>query len=278
MAIIYNTTVTNNSYGGSLNIKTSQTPEFNYKNLPVLIRIPFEDIKYGIVIDKENSNTFSSYLDVITFDRNNGDIKREIISESYVIRDTNAYLCLCKVKIKSVYKSVKQFGYKRAKESMLFSTIEEINSMKGKNEQYEPSYFQITSYKENYICKRDGVARDILTVKKGEKNIKFLVEDCEIIYPNPNGYKLKLDKTIKIGDIVKNRLDNRLYHVIGWKKNNNSKIIFQSKYNVNRHLDVMTLEDIENRKQIKKYIKHLKKINDDVIIKAIKAKEVNLPF
>ena len=98
------------------------------------------------------------------------------------------------VKIKSNTESVKLFGLRKVKNSMLES---------GK-------LFEIANLLERHKCKIDGEVRDIIEVvslEDNKRNIKFVIDDLEFIYPPVNdpikGYTPKKDRRISIGKLVR---------------------------------------------------------------------------
>lgn len=94
---------------------------------------------------------------------------------------------LCFVKIKSYEESGKIFGYSNVKRKMM-------------NEGLNYTIFNILP---DFVCKKDEVKRDIVEVTVNDKNIKFLIDDLEFIFPDTElltkGYTAPKDRTIKTG-------------------------------------------------------------------------------
>lgn len=115
---------------------------------------------------------------------------------------------LCFVRVKSCSNSIKIFGYGNVKKNMLEN---------GEN-------YKIAQILPSFKSKKDGKERDVIEVTVNNRNVKFLIEDLEFIFPDINlllkGYTAPKNREIKIGSHVK-LIDNRK---IGLPKNVKLKI------------------------------------------------------
>jgi len=96
-----------------------------------------------------------------------------------------------KATVKSYEKSVELFGHKTRKKAM-FDAIDD----KGKKK-----VFKITSVKFNYD--KEGTFYHIVELNDGTLNLKFLLDDINLVLPTINNYVAPKDRTIKAQDECK---------------------------------------------------------------------------
>ena len=91
----------------------------------------------------------------------------------------------CTFKIKDYRKSAKLFFNTESKKVMVDQSV-------------KPSKieFQCT-------CKRSDSLENTVTIKVGDRNLRFSLDDIEITYPNVNGWNKAKDRTIRVGSKVR---------------------------------------------------------------------------
>jgi len=150
----------------------------------------------------------------------------------------------CTFKLKGYEKSAKRFGFRNHKRKMYEDSL--------KPNAAPIVVTKITGY---YNDDEDVLkfALELLNPYSG-KNIKFVEEDLEIIYPSL-GFKFPVIKSLSEGDIVK-IIDSRIIPK-GFEGTNNSWKIICTK-NLNK--DVITVINTVKRKKLKVFRKNIKKI------------------
>lgn len=169
---------------------------FSDKKVRNLITAGKKDIKY-IALDSDKKLKIFSYLDILR----NGQFLN-IDFESFV-----NHFPFIEVKIRDTKLSGEVFGKAKQKETL-----------KLENKTYKISELVLNIGKSK---KLDRVVSQVII-----EDLKFLIGDLEIVYPTiPKNYNPPKDKTIKIGDIVYFKKDDRkiLFKIIEIKKDNNSK-------------------------------------------------------
>ena len=142
-----------------------------------------------------------------TFNVENGyhfkkvNIKKEV-TDTFGTKSWNDILALLNiglVKVKSYEKSAGLFLYTNHKKKMNELSI-------------EGQLFQPTNVLMNFQCKKDGSIRDVIEVEYLGKNLKFLLEDLEWVFPPIDdvfkGYNKPKDKVVKVGRTIR-VMDNR---------------------------------------------------------------------
>lgn len=155
-------------------------------------------------------------------------IKLKNISNIYDIINSS-----CIVKIKDYKLSSTIFGYKKTKKEMFESN----------------KSFYINDFHEDFICKKDNGVRHIVEISNGIKNLKFVLEDITIEYPDFDkmfkGFVPKKDRTIKNGSNVVFKLkhiDRNTYKVLHIESIGNKKFA---------HLVNDGIKQIKNIKELK---------------------------
>lgn len=124
----------------------------------------------------------------------NVDIEKALEHISY-----DCLLTLCKFKVINYRDSAKMFSYGVDKKKLVGNLVE------------------VSKLELQSTVKRSDKLEDTIYVKAESKNLRFLLSDIQIIYPNLNGIYPKKDKIIKIGSVVKVVKDSKL----PFKKNDN---------------------------------------------------------
>ena len=127
---------------------------------------------------------------------------------------------LASVKVKSFEESAYLFGFKPTKVEMMELSKDTMDNTKPEYpKKIEGRLFNISNVLPNFECKKDGVKRDIVEIEYKDRNLKFLIEDLEFVYPDieglvqgynePKDRKIKVGKTIKIKDSRGSRLPHK---------------------------------------------------------------------
>lgn len=101
-----------------------------------------------------------------------------------------------KVKIKSCEESIKVFGHKSRKR-LMFETCKSNPKQT----------FIINNVIFNY--EKEDKCYHVVEVFDGTLNLKFLLDDLELVLPNVNNYNLPKDRTIKVGDKCRVKIINK---------------------------------------------------------------------
>lgn len=172
--------------------------------------------KGKFVAYKDNINATQLKRDLVLYINDNKfiilfeDGKYKIKNGKYIVNyqnyDSFTYIInnFLKFKIKDYQLSSNIFGYKKTKKEMFES-----------NKQYE-----IENFYEDFTCKKDNVVRNIVEIFNGEKVLKFVLDDIEIIYPDIDkllkGFQPKKDRTIRRLSTVafkRKDIDRNIYKV-----------------------------------------------------------------
>lgn len=201
---------------------------------------------YGIYVEKEDSFklTKRDHAKEMSFLVRDGDTKK-ILKFNYanasIKKNYKAYLRYCTFKVKSSDASAEIFGLAKLKKRIIGEEIHVIELL------------------NNFKCKKDNKERDVLIVRtQGGREVKFLKEDIEIVYPDLN-YKPKLDRKIKVDKYVvcikpaTIRLKKGNYYIVRDIVNNTS----------NKGLSILTLQD-ENGRVFKSRQRNFK-VNEECV-------------
>lgn len=113
-------------------------------------------------------------LKTVFLDNSYSNITKEEFDTFQEIKSMQPKQMLCSLglfKIVSCKESIELFGYKNVKNAMLESG----------------NLFSITNIHKEYICKADGIARNIVEIKNDNGRIyKFLLSEVQLILPSPS--------------------------------------------------------------------------------------------
>lgn len=188
---------------------TNRITETETKKLEGHLDLPniFEGYKYPVVqvvftengsygIHKEYGFKISNKI-LVTYDGKSKITKKidNILGETTVIKNEKLLkeiiLKWGKATVKSYEKSVELFGHKTRKKAM-FEAIDD----KGKQK-----VFKINSIKFNYD--KEGTFHHVIELNDGTLNLKFLLDDINLVLPTINDYVAPKDRTIKANDECK---------------------------------------------------------------------------
>lgn len=188
---------------------TNRITETETKKLEGHLDLPniFEGYKYPVVqvaftengyygVHKEYGFKISNKI-LVTYDGKSKITKKidNILGESNVIKNEKLLKDLIlkwgKATVKSYGKSVELFGHKTRKKAMFEATDD-----KGKQK-----VFKITSVKFNYD--KEGNFHHVIELNDGTLNLKFLLDDINLVLPTINDYVAPKDRTIKANDECK---------------------------------------------------------------------------
>ena len=188
---------------------TNRITETETKKLEGHLDLPniFEGYKYPVVqvaftengyygIHKEYGFKISNKI-LVTYDGKSKITKKidNILGETTVIKNEKLLKDLIlkwgKATVKSYGKSVELFGHKTRKKAMFEATDD-----KGKQK-----VFKITSVKFNYD--KEGNFHHVIELNDGTLNLKFLLDDINLVLPTINDYVAPKDRTIKANDECK---------------------------------------------------------------------------
>lgn len=152
---------------------------FNEKDLVMkpVIYLTVEGNVPALEIKKVSNNSY------LVLHNQDGGLVGKVVESKSVIYNENSLLSFCKAKIKSVEKSG-ELGYRTAKNKLLGQQMRIEELIKG--------------YK-----RKNGDVINCITVNSNGRNLKFLLEDIEIIYPDVKGISFPKDREIKKGTMVK---------------------------------------------------------------------------
>ena len=249
---------------------TNRVIETETKKLEGHLDLPniFEGYKYPAVmlaytdagsyaINKEYGFRVSSKI-LVTYDGKTKTSNKlhNVLSESKVTNNEKHLKEVihkwAKATVKSYEKSVELFGHKTRKKAMFEATDD-----KGKQK-----VFKITSIKFNYD--KEGTFHHVIELNDGTLNLKFLLDDINLVLPTINDYVAPKDRTIKMHDECK-LVNNKITPV---QKGSTVKVIKM----FNRHQvhnprlgaydknTVALVLDKSSNKQFECKIKQLKKI------------------
>lgn len=188
---------------------TNRITETETKKLEGHLDLPniFEGYKYPVVqvaftdfgsygIHKEYGFKISNKI-LVTYDGKSKITKKidNILGETTIVKNEkllkDLILKWSKATVKSYDKSVELFGHKTRKKAMFEATDD-----KGKQK-----VFKITSIKFNYD--KEGTFHHVIELNDGTLNLKFLLNDINLVLPTINDYVAPKDRTIKANDECK---------------------------------------------------------------------------
>ncbi len=141
-------------------------------------------VRYKVTLGKKE---YSIYSDITT---NSFIQSNEYGFKSYPSVENDRFTNGVFIKIKDYKLSSTIFGYKLSKKAMMESG----------------NLYLMDTIHEDYLCKKDGVNRDVFEISNGEKKLKFVIDDLEFIYPDIDklmkGYNAPKDRIIKKGSNV----------------------------------------------------------------------------
>ncbi len=234
--------------------KVNKTPKIPLKLLKKTYKyIPIKyDGNYGFYDEERN-------LLVFLLDRNMQDI---ILVIPNTIKDISNYyntkilFSKCEFNVKNYFKSAKLFGRVNTKKELVGKVLK--------------------SEKEDIVLdeehKKTKVKESTITLKCGETNLKWCLDDIEIIYPNIKGYNTRLDREIHINDtcIVSNT--RKINHAL----KSHEKVLIKDIKEVKAYKGVKKYVGVEiNGKITYLNSKGFKKIGDNRIKTIVSRKKSN---